>query len=85
MTPRPQARGLTFSRRGNDSGMEGQQLEPGQQVWIDGRRAILLEFNAFGAPIVRFEGERVTRVVPSRKLQTARLHSPQERATEIGS
>ncbi len=65
------------------SRVEGQQLERGQQVWIDGRHAILLDFNASGAATVRFGGERVTRVVPLRKLQTAPPDSPQGAPTEI--
>jgi hypothetical protein len=54
--------------------VEDSEFEPGQPVWIEGRRAILLELNTAGSPIVRFEGEHVTRVVPMRKLE----HLPPE-------
>jgi hypothetical protein len=44
----------------------------GQVVWLDGRQAIFADSYSPGAAIVRFEGERQTRVVPIRKLQTSR-------------
>jgi hypothetical protein len=65
--------------------VEEQQLERGQEVWIDGRRAVLLDVNAVGAPIVRFEGERGTRVVPMRKLRLRPGDSPSDRAAGSGA
>jgi hypothetical protein len=58
--------------------VEEAEFERGQEVWIEGRRASLLDVNPEGSPILRFEGEQVTRVVPRRKLR----HRPPERQEE---
>ena len=52
-----------------ESVVREQQLERGPEVWSDGRRAVLLDVNPVGAPLVRVEGQRGTRVVPRRKLR----------------
>jgi hypothetical protein len=45
------------------------ELRSGQEVWVGRRRAIFLYTQSADAAIVRFAGERETRVVPMSKLQ----------------
>ena len=45
------------------------ELRSGQEVWIGARRAFFLYTQSADAAIVRFDGERETRVVPMSKLR----------------
>jgi hypothetical protein len=60
------------------------ELRSGQEVWIGGRRAIFLYTQSAGAAIVRFDGERDTRVVPMSKLQHGSSGSAQASGGENG-
>jgi len=44
------------------------RLMPGEEVWVDGRRAIFSAFYREGTALVRFSGDRTRRVVRLEKV-----------------
>ncbi len=57
--------------------MDAAALVRGQEVLVGNRRALFLELNLFGSPIVRFVGEQRTRVVPIYKLRASQQADPE--------
>jgi hypothetical protein len=57
------------------------ELAPGQEVWVDGRRQATFTYELVpGTAVIRYAGERRTRVVPRGKLAPA----PARRNAEHG-
>jgi hypothetical protein len=54
-----------------DERMDASGLERGQEILVDDRAAVFIETNPAGAAVVRFVGERESRVVPMRKVRTS--------------